>query len=69
MEQMLPLPRLGADLTLRLGCAETTLSPRQGLLLAEQLIRKSTRKMMVEEALAAPPFKAPCRRSAPRARG
>ena len=59
---LLPFPRLDADLTLRLGGAATTLSPRQGLRLAEELIRKSTRRMMVEEALAEPP-----RRSVPRA--
>jgi hypothetical protein len=49
-----PLPRLATDLTLRLGCAAVTLSPRQGLHLAEELIRKSTRRMMVEEAFVAP---------------
>jgi hypothetical protein len=46
--------RIGADLTVRLGCAAATLSPSQGFRLAEQLIRKSTRRMMIAEAFAEP---------------
>jgi hypothetical protein len=51
----MPLPiRITPDLTVALGGAAVTISPAQGMRLAEQLIRRSTRKMMVEEALAAP---------------
>jgi len=38
------------DLTLAIGAARITLSPRQGLELAEQLARKSFRRAMSEEA-------------------
>lgn len=42
--------RIGADLTLRLGDEVVQLTPAEGLRAAEQLIRKSTRRMMIEEA-------------------
>jgi len=46
----LPL-RIDADLTVRLGAEVARLTPGQALRTAEQLIRKGTRRMMVEEAL------------------
>jgi hypothetical protein len=47
---MLPL-RIDGDLNVRVGGACVRLTPSEGLEAAEQLIRKSTRRMMVEEAL------------------
>jgi hypothetical protein len=46
----LPL-QIGSDLAVRIGAEVVTLTPSQGLRAAEQLIRKSTRLMMIEEAL------------------
>jgi hypothetical protein len=47
--------QVAGDLTISLGgSSAVALSPAQGLRLAEQLIRKSTRRMMVEEAFAPP---------------
>ena len=43
--------RIDPDLTVRLGAEALRLTPSQGLRLAKALIRKSTRAMMVEEAL------------------
>jgi hypothetical protein len=47
---MLPL-QIDGDLNIRLGSATVRLTPAEGLEAAEQLIRKSTRRMMLEEAL------------------
>ena len=51
---MLPI-RIGPNLAVRLGAETAILTPSQGLRLAEQLIRKSTRRMMIEEAVYAEP--------------
>jgi hypothetical protein len=47
---MLPL-QIDGDLNIRVGGATVRLTPSEGLEAAEQLIRKSTRRMMLEEAL------------------
>lgn len=47
---MLPL-QIDGDLNVRVGRSIVRLTPSEGLQAAEQLIRKSTRRMMVEEAL------------------
>jgi len=47
---MLPI-RIGSDLAIRLGAETAVLTPAQGFRLAEQLIRKSTRVMMLQEAV------------------
>lgn len=47
---MLPL-QIDGDLNVRVGAATVQLTPAEGLQAAEQLIRKSTRRMMLEEAL------------------
>jgi hypothetical protein len=46
---MLPL-KIDGDLTIRIGGSAVQLTPSQGLQAAERLIRKSTRRMMLEEA-------------------
>lgn len=48
-----PSFRIGADLTVRLGDVVVALSPREGLCAAERLIRTATRRMVIDEALAA----------------
>jgi hypothetical protein len=47
---MLPL-QIDGDLTVRVGGSTVRLTPSEGLQAAEQLIRKSTRRMMLDEAL------------------
>jgi hypothetical protein len=47
---MLPL-HIDGDLNVRVGGSIVRLTPSEGLEAAEQLIRKSTRRMMLEEAL------------------
>jgi hypothetical protein len=47
---VLPPIEITDNLTIRIGCAELTLSPRQGLALAERLARKSFRRALDEEA-------------------
>jgi hypothetical protein len=46
---MLPF-KIDGDLTIRIGGSAVQLTPSQGLQAAERLIRKSTRRMMLEEA-------------------
>jgi hypothetical protein len=46
--------KIDGDLTVRIGVSTVRLTPAEGLQAAEQLIRKSTRRMMLEEALDAP---------------
>jgi hypothetical protein len=51
---MLPI-RVEADLGVCVGRERVAvLTPTQGLRLAEQLIRKATRRMMIEEAVKPP---------------
>ena len=47
---MLPL-QIDGDLNVSVGASSVRLTPAEGLQAAEQLIRKSTRRMMMEEAL------------------
>jgi hypothetical protein len=49
-DTMLPL-HIDSDLTVRVGGSTVRLTPSEGLQAAEQLIRKSTRRMMLDEAL------------------
>jgi hypothetical protein len=62
MSSIRVLPDLAVCLN---GARVVVLTPSQGLRLAEQLIRKSTRKMMIEEAVKPPPV---VRRSSARGR-
>lgn len=50
------------DLSVRIGAAAVRLTPSQAMQAAEQLIRKGTRAMMVEEALTEPPKRGAIRR-------
>jgi hypothetical protein len=43
-------PRITTGLRLKVGAASVTLTPRQGLRLAEDLARKSFRRALAEEA-------------------
>jgi hypothetical protein len=62
---MVRLPILiDKDLSVRIGAAAVRLTPSQAMQAAEQLIRKGTRAMMVEEALAEPPRSTSRRRRA-----
>jgi hypothetical protein len=45
-----PQIRISDDLTVAIGGSAVTLTPTQGLDLAEQLARKSFRRAMIEEA-------------------
>ena len=46
-----PLPvTIGDDLTIRIGTVSAALTPTQGFAVAEQLLRKSTRRAIVAEA-------------------
>ena len=54
MQQQRP-PRLSADLELRIEGGATRLTPRQGLRLAENLVRKSMRRAMAEAVETEPP--------------
>jgi hypothetical protein len=49
------LIRVSGDLTIRIGDAAVRLSPREGLRLAENLARKSFRRVLAEEAGINPP--------------
>jgi hypothetical protein len=51
--------RISPDLTVRLSGTQgqVRLTPRQAMRAAELLIRKGTRAMMLEEALAEPPLR------------
>jgi hypothetical protein len=63
--KMLNLIRVSGDLTVRIGDAAVRLSPREGLKLAENLARKSFRRVLAEEAVKPPPV---VRRSSARGR-
>ena len=47
----MPALEIYGDLTVRVGASTVRLTPSEGLQAAEQLIRKSTRRMMLDEAL------------------
>jgi hypothetical protein len=49
MSRALPI-HIAPNLTVRVGAAVVTLSPAQAMRAAEQLIRRGTRRMMIEEA-------------------
>jgi hypothetical protein len=63
-----PLPvTVSDDLTIRIGTASAALTPTQGFAVAEQLLRKSTRRAIVDEAedICGPEGSADCFRGVP----